>query len=88
MDRTNSPHLVNKGCMGRHCISCNVDEVLVRDAVVCPRCNHVYPSEQHLVADYLGEEVEVIEGIWEAFQKVRTMYCPRCLHFWGDREKN
>lgn len=88
MDRFQTVHREDAECRGRHCISCDLDEVVNQAHTVCPECNHVYPTEQHLIAEYLGEELEVIQGIWEAFSKVKTFYCPKCLHFWGKRVKN
>lgn len=88
MDRFQEQHLEVPECLGRHCKTCQVDEGLGVIHTVCPACNHVYITEKHLIADYLVIPLDRVEEWWEDFKRIVTMYCPRCLHIWGEGEKN
>lgn len=89
MDRYTTIHREDAECRGRHCESCYLDELGAAEAhTVCPKCNHVYPTEEHLLADYLGLSMEKLKAGWKDYQNIKTLYCPKCRHIWGKREKN
>jgi uncharacterized C2H2 Zn-finger protein len=85
MDRFTVTHLVDRTCIGRHCYSCETDEDHQNAYMVCPTCNHVFPTHEQFIADYLGLDLDYVKGMWDSLKKVVSLACPRCLHIWGDK---